>query len=64
MNWALVLSLYFGDVIKGILLVLDLFLILFWACVLGLCTYYFKPHQSSSPGENSESDTNFGVVED
>ena len=37
--------LIFGDVIKGLLLVLDPFLISFWACVLGLRTYYFKPHQ-------------------
>ena len=43
--WTLVLSLYLGDVIKGLLLVLGLFLIPFWACVLGLRTYYFKPHQ-------------------
>ena len=35
----------FGDVIKGLLLVLGLFLISFWACALGLRTYYFKPHQ-------------------
>ena len=42
--WALVLGLYLGDVIKGLLLVLGPFLIPFWACVLGLRTYYFKPH--------------------
>ena len=35
----------FGDVIKGLLLVLGPFLIPFWACALGLRTYYFKPHQ-------------------
>ena len=44
MIWALVLGLYLGDVIKGLLLVLGPFLIPFWACVLGLRTYYFKPH--------------------
>ena len=38
--WALVLGLFLGDVIKGLLLVLGPF----WACVLGLRTYYFKPH--------------------
>ena len=43
--WALVLGLYLGDVIKGLLLVLGPFLIPFWAYVLGLRTYYFKPHQ-------------------
>ena len=43
--WALVLGLYLGDVIKGLLLVLGPFLILFWAYVLGQGTYYFKPHQ-------------------
>ena len=42
--WALVVGLYLGDVIMGLLLVLSPFLILFWACVLGLCTNYFKPH--------------------
>ena len=35
-NWALVLGLYLGDVIKGLLLVLGPFLIPFWTCVLGL----------------------------
>ena len=45
-NWALVLGLYLGDVIKGLLLALGPFLISFWACVLGLRTYYFKPHQN------------------
>ena len=44
-NWALILGLYLGDVIKGLLLVLGPFLIPFWACVLGLRTYYFKPHR-------------------
>ena len=43
--WALVLGLYLGDVIKSLLLVLGRFLIPFWACVLGLRIYYFKPHQ-------------------
>ena len=43
--WALVLGLYLGDVIKGLLLVLSPFLIPLWAGVLGLGTYYFKPHQ-------------------
>ena len=38
--WAFILALYLGDVIKGLLLVLGSF----WACVLGLRTYYFKPH--------------------
>ena len=42
--WALVLGLYLGDVIKGLLLVLGPFLIMFWAYVLGLRTYYFKLH--------------------
>ena len=42
--WALVLGLYLRDVIKGLLLVLGPFLIPFWACVLALRTYYFKPH--------------------
>ena len=42
--WALVLGLYFGDVIKGLLLILGPFFIPFWACVLGLHTYYFKLH--------------------
>ena len=42
---ALVLGLYLGNVIKGLLLVLGPFLISFWACVLGLRTYYSKPHQ-------------------
>ena len=40
-NWALDLSLYLGDVIKGLLLVLGPF----FNPVLGLRTYYFKPHQ-------------------
>ena len=44
-NWTLVLSLNFEDVIMGLLLVLCPFLIPFWAYVLGLCTYYFKLHQ-------------------
>ena len=44
--WALVLGLYLGDVIKGLLVVLGPFLISFWACVLDLRTYYFKPHQT------------------
>ena len=47
--WALVLDLYLGDVIKGLLLVLGPFLIPFWACVLGLRTYYFKLHQLPPP---------------
>ena len=46
--WALVLGLYLGDVINGLLLVLGPFLISFWACVLGLRAYYFKPHQPIS----------------
>ena len=44
-SWALVLGLYLGDVIKGLLLVLSPFLNPFWACVLGLRAYYFKPNQ-------------------
>ena len=47
--WALVLDLYLGNVIKGLLLVLGPFLIPFWACVLGLRTYYFKLHQLPPP---------------
>ena len=47
--WALVLGLYLGDVIKGLFLVLGPFLIPFWACVLDLRTYYFKPHQLPPP---------------
>ena len=45
--WALVLGLYLGDVIKGLLIILGPFLILFWVYVLGLHTYYFKPHQNT-----------------
>ena len=44
-SWALVLGLHLEDTIKGLLLVLGPFLIPFWACVLGLCAYCFKPHQ-------------------
>ena len=43
-NWTLIFCLYLGDVIKDLLLVLDPFLISFWAYILGLYTYYFKPH--------------------
>ena len=46
-SWALVSGLHLGDTIKGLLLVLGLFLIPLWACVLGLRAYYFKPHQLS-----------------
>ena len=46
MNWALVLGLYLGDVVKGPTLVLVLLLKLgIWARVLGLRAYYFKPHK-------------------
>ena len=43
--WVFVLDLYLRDVIKGLLIVVNPFLIPFWVCVLGLHTYYFKPHQ-------------------
>ena len=45
-SWALVLGLPLRDTIKDLLLVLGPFLIPFWACVLGLRTYYFKPHHN------------------
>ena len=49
MNWALVLSLYLGDVIKGPVLVLGLLLNPFLSLAFGLmfwaCAYYFKPHK-------------------
>ena len=45
-SWALVSSLYLGDTIKGLSLVLGpLFNPDAWACILGLRAYYFKPHQ-------------------
>ena len=43
-SWALISGLHLGDTIKGLLLVLGPFLIPFWACILGLRAYYFKPH--------------------
>ena len=50
MNWALILGLYLGDVIKGSALVLDLLLNPYlkpdiWARVLDPRAYYFKSHQ-------------------
>ena len=47
--WALVLGLYIGDVIKGLLLVLGPFLIPFWACVWACAPIISNPISCPPP---------------